>query len=142
MLGFIYKYLPGSALVTILSEANGVCRVLRLHRETDGRDAARRSLSHWDERIKKQHTALLMLLQMQDMWQHEEDFDNGLLDIPQEQWGVLGAAFPQGFGALGNSVHDAMRCCAKWGPDINLEGCTGTSSLLHPRASRWTRIVF
>jgi len=26
---------------------------------------------------------------MQDMWQHEEDFDSGLLDMPQEQWGVL-----------------------------------------------------
>jgi|SRR5690242_7252338 len=62
MLGFRYKYLPSTALATIPSEADGVCRVLRLHRETDGKDAERRSLLPWGERIKKQHAVLLMLL--------------------------------------------------------------------------------
>lgn len=56
--------------------------------------------------------------------------------------GWLGAAFPQRFGALGNSVHDASRCCAKWGPDINLEGCTSTFSLLHPRTFCWKGLSF
>lgn len=48
---------------------------------------------------------------MQDMWQHEGDLDNGLLDNQQEQWGVLAAAFPQGYEMRGNSVHEASRCC-------------------------------
>jgi hypothetical protein len=41
-----------------------------------------------------------------------EDFDNGLLDNEDEQWGVLAAAFPQGFGLPGFSAHDASRCCS------------------------------